>query len=599
VLRSLKWADAKVVRFSLRRPGAVLAVAASLVVAAVLAVLGMGGEFLPPFNEGTLTVNLQAEPGTSLAESDRLGRRLEDLLLGVPEVLSVARRTGRAEMDEHAEGVQSSELDVRLMEHERPRPGWWYAMVRAVPGLNRYGVEEAGRPHEQVLADIRERVTRLPGVKVNIGQPISHRLDHVLSGVRAQVVVKVFGPDLRVLRDAGENLQERMAKVPGVVDLQIEPQVEVSQVRVEVLRDEAKVYGLAPGDVARLLETAYRGRVVSEILDGDRRFDLVVWYDEASRTNPTVIGATLLDTPSGRKVALSQVARVLDTTGPNALNREGVQRRVVVSCNVQGRDLAGVVADIRRETTPVAESLRGRAGEYRVELGGQFEAQQQASLRLLLLGTLAMAGVLLLLTKALESWRAALQVFANVPLAAIGSVVALLLTNRPTSAALHAVPWWQIPAVWLGATSLSLAHWVGFITLVGIVSRNGILMVSHYLHLMRHEGERFDEHMIVRGSLERLAPVLMTAGVAVIGLVPLAMGAGQTGKEILHPLAVVVIGGLVASTLLDQFVTPALFFSFGHKAYERGITPSADGVATDRLAASFAVDAHAINRIMT
>jgi Cu/Ag efflux pump CusA len=423
-------------------------------------------------------------------------------------------------------------------------------------------------------------------VKLNIGQPISHRLDHVLSGVRAQVAVKVFGPDLRVLRDTAESLQDRMARVPGVVDLRVEPQVEVSQVRVEVLREQAKEYGLAPGDVARLLETAYRGRAVSEILDGDRRFDLVVWYDEASRRDPAAIGATLLDTPSGRKVALSQVARVLDTTGPNALNREGVQRRVVVSCNVQGRDLAAVVADIRRETAPVAEGLRGRAGEYRVEYGGQFEAQRQANLRLLLLGTLAVVGVLLLLTKALESWRAALQVMVNVPLAAVGSVVALLLTNRPDAAALHAAPWWRVPAVWLGATSLSLAHWVGFITLVGIVSRNGILMVSHYLHLMRHEGERFDEHMIVRGSLERLAPVLMTAGVAVIGLVPLAMGAGQTGKEILHPLAVVVIGGLVASTLLDQLVTPALFFTFGRGVYDHGLPPD-DDAAVNRLAATF------------
>jgi CzcA family heavy metal efflux pump len=588
LLRSLKWADAKVVRFSLRRPRVVLGVAAALSALAVLAVLGMGGEFLPPFNEGTLTINVQAEPGTSLAESNRLGRRVEDLLLEVPEVQSVARRTGRAEMDEHAEGVHSSELDVRLQEHEPPRPGWWNAVARAVPGLNRYGVDAVGRPRDQVLADIRDRVTRLPGVKVNIGQPISHRLDHVLSGVRAQIAIKVFGPDLRVLRDAAESIQERMAKVLGVVDLQIEPQVEVSQVRVEVLREQAKEYGLAPGDVARLLETAYRGRAVSEILDGDRRFDLVVWYDEASRRDPAAIGATLLDTPSGRKVALSQVARVLDTTGPNVLNREGVQRRVVVSCNVHGRDLVAVVAEIRRETAPVAKGLRDRAGEYRIEYGGQFEAQRQANLRLLLLGALAVVGVLLLLTKALESWRAALQVLANVPLAAIGSIVSLLLTNRPDAAALHEVPWWRVPSVWLGATSLSLAHWVGFITLVGIVSRNGILMVSHYLHLMRHEGEQFDEHMIVRGTLERLAPVLMTAGVAVIGLLPLAMGAGQTGKEILHPLAVVVIGGLVASTLLDQLVTPALFCTFGRKVSERRLSPDEHYAASERLAASFA-----------
>ncbi|HZY86487.1 MAG TPA: efflux RND transporter permease subunit, partial [Gemmataceae bacterium] len=579
LLRALKWLDARVVRFALRHPRPILGATAVLATLSVLSVLGMGGEFLPPFNEGTLTVNVQAEPGTSLKESDRLGRRVEDLLLGVPEVLSVARRTGRAEMDEHAEGVYSSELDVRLLEHERPRPGWAYAALRAIPGLGRWGVEAVGRPREQVLADVRDRVTSLPGVKVNVGQPISHRLDHIMSGVRAQVAVKVFGPDLRALRDAAQDVQDHMRRVPGVVDLQVEPQVEVSQVRLEVRREEAQRYGLAPGDVARLLETAYRGRVVSEVLDGDRRFDLVVWYDDYSRSDPAVVGATLLDTPSGRKVALDQVARVLDTTGPNTLNREGVQRRVVVSCNVQGRDLAAVVRDVRREVAPVERKLRALSGGYRVEYGGQFEAQQQANRRLLLLGTLAVLGVFLVLCKALESWRAAVQVLANVPLAAVGSVVALLLTNRPGTAALAAAPWWRWPEVWLHATSLSVAHWVGFITLIGIVSRNGILMISHYIHLMKYEGEQFTEGMIVRGSLERLAPVLMTAAVAVIGLVPLALGAGQTGKEVLHPLAVVVIGGLVASTLLDQVVTPALFYTFGRKVYSHGFGRGEDGAA--------------------
>jgi CzcA family heavy metal efflux pump len=579
LLRGLKWLDARVVRFALRHPRPILATVGVLVALSVLGVLGMGGEFLPPFNEGTLTVNVQAEPGTNLRESDRLGRRVEELLLGVPEVLSVARRTGRAEMDEHAEGVHSSELDVRLLEHERPRPGWWNAALRAVPGLHRWGVEEVGRPREQVLADVRERVTSLPGVKVNVGQPIAHRLDHLLSGVRAQVAVKVFGPDLRVLRDTAQDVQAQVRQVPGVVDLQVEPQVEISQVRLEVKREEAQQYGLAPGDVARLLETAYRGRVVSEVLDGDRRFDLVVWYDEESRSDPAVIGSTVLDTPSGRKVALEQVARVLDTTGPNTLNREGVQRRIVVSCNVQGRDLTAVVRDIQARVGPVERKLQGLAGGYRVEYGGQFEAQQQANRLLLVLGALAVLGVFGVLCKALESWQAAVQVLANVPLAAIGSVVALVLTNRPDGAALAAVSWWRWPEVWLHATSLSVAHWVGFITLIGIVSRNGILMISHYIHLMRHEGEQFTEAMIVRGTLERLAPVLMTASVAVIGLVPLALGAGQTGKEILHPLAVVVIGGLAASTLLDQVVTPALFYTFGRKVYGHDPGPARVGLA--------------------
>lgn len=586
LLRSLKWLDAGVVRFSLRHPYPLLVIVAALIVISVLSVFGMGGEFLPPFNEGTLTINMVAEPGTRLQESDRLGQRMEALLLAVPEVRSVTRRTGRAEMDEHAEGVHSSELDVRLTEHEQPKPEWIFTLMRAVPGLHGLGVETIGRPREIVLADIRDRATSLPGVQVNIGQPISHRLDHIMSGVRAQIAVKVFGPDLRTLRDSAQDIQDRMRLVPGVVDLQIEPQVEISQVRLEVKRDDAKEYGLAPGDVARLLETAYKGRVVSEILDGDRRYGLVVWYDEQARSDPAIIGSTVLDTPSGRKVALEQVAQVLDTTGPNTLNRENVQRRIVVSCNVHGRDLASVVRNIQEQLTPLDQKLRDIPGSYHIEYAGQFEAQYQANQRLLLLGIVALFGVFLLLCKALESWRAAVQVLVNIPLAAIGSVVALLLVNRPEWPILSAMPWWRWPEVWLQGITLTVAHWVGFITLTGIVSRNGIMMISHYIHLMKHEGERFDENLIVRGSLERLAPVLMTASVAIIGLIPLALGAGQTGKEILHPLAVVVIGGLLVSTLLDQIVTPALFFTFGRRVYEHRFDYSRDGETTERIANS-------------
>jgi CzcA family heavy metal efflux pump len=565
LLRWLKWLDERLLRLALRHPWPILVGVGVLALLSKLAVAWMGEEFLPPFNEGTLTVNVQTEPGTSLEESGRVASRAEALLLQVPEVVSVARRTGRAELDEHAEGVHSSELDVRLVEHERPKPGWAPALLRAVPGLHGWGVETAGRPHDEVRADLRDRLANLPNVKVNVGQPISHRLDHVLSGVRAQLAVKVFGPDLRALRAAAQDVQEKMRTVPGVVDLQVEPQVEVPQLRLTVKRKEAARHGLTPGDVARLLETAYRGRRVSVVADGERIFDLVVWYDEQSRNSPEEIGKTILDTPSGRKVALEEVAEVRQATGPNTVNREHAERRVVVSCNVQGRDLGSVVADVRRELRPVEEGLP--AG-YRIEYGGQFEAQQEAGGRLLLLGAVAVVGVFLLLWKCLGSWRAALQVLlVNLPLAALGSVIALLLVNRPSAAALAAVPWWQWPRVWVAATTLSVAHWVGFITLIGIVSRNGILMISHYLYLMKHEGEKFDEKMIVRGSLERLAPVLMTAGVAVMGLLPLALGAGQVGKEILHPLAVVVIGGLVDSTLLDQLVTPVVFYHFGRRVY--------------------------------
>jgi CzcA family heavy metal efflux pump len=569
VLRSLKWLDEKLIRWSLRHPWKIVTAVAVLAVGSKAIVFWMGSEFLPPFNEGTVTVSVTLEPGASLRESVRVAERAETLMLQVPEVVSICRRTGRAEMDEHAEGVNNSEIDVRLTPHEVPRPGWGNAVLRAIPGLHTLGVERTGRPHDQVLADLRDRLTVLPNVNINVGQPISHRLDHMVSGVRAQVAVKVFGPDLRELREATHDLEARMSKIPGVVDLQIEPQVEIPQLRLKVKREEAARYGLAPGDVARLLETAYRGRVVSTVLDDDRYFQLVVWYDEASRGNPSAINQTILETPSGRKVALGQVAEVLETSGPNTLNHEHVQRRIVVSCNVQGRDLGGVVADIQAQARPVEEALGQLAGSYRVEVGGQFEAQQEAGWRLLVLGTLSVVGVFCLLWKCLESWRAALMVLLiNLPLAAVGSVAALLIMNRPDWSALQAAPAWQWPRIWASATTLSVAHWVGFITLIGIVSRNGIMMISHYIHLMRHEGEGFTEEMIVRGSLERLAPVLMTALTAIIGLIPLALGAGQPGKEILHPLAIVVIGGLLDSALMDQVVTPAVFWKFGRQVVQ-------------------------------
>lgn len=566
-LRWLKQIDAALLRFTLRNATPILLGVAALVALSCASIVWMGGEFLPPFNEGTLTISLRMEPGTSLNESQRVGERAERLILDVPETMSLSRRTGRAELDEHAEGVNSSEIDVRLVEHRVPKLGVFYTALRLIPIAHLWGYDSIGRPRAEVVADIRDRIANIPGAAVNIGQPISHRLDHMMSGVRAQIAVKVFGPDLRELRTAAYDIQDRMQSIPGVVDLQIEPQVEISQVRLKVKRDEASRYGLAPGDVAELLETAYKGRVVSQVLDEDRYFSLVVWYDEASRADPEVINETILETPSGRRVALGQVAEVLDTTGPNTLHRERVQRRVVVFCNTQGRDLASVVGDIQSALAPVEANLRELPGGYSVEYGGQFQAQQDANRRLAALGALSVLGVFLLLCKALESWRAALQVLVNIPLAAFGSVVTLLIVNQPDWSALAEAPWWEWPRLWAGATNLSVAHWVGFITLIGVVSRNGIMMISHYLHLMRHEGESFSEEMIVRGSLERLAPVMMTAMTSFIGLLPLLFGGGQSGKEILHPLALVVFGGMLASTILDQVVTPALFFRFGRGIY--------------------------------
>lgn len=550
LVRLLKRADERILRTTLRYPIPILALVAVLAVAAIASVAFMGGEFLPPFDEGTLTVNVLAEPGTSLDESDRIGSLAERRLLEVKEVAATARRTGRAEEDEHAEGVHYSEIDVRLRVGD--------------------GARERGK--EEVLADVRERLASIPGVVISIGQPISHRLDHILSGIRAQIAVKIFGPDLPALREAAQLAHDAMRGVPGVVDLQIEPQVEIPQVKVEILREEASRLGLTVEDVAAVAETALRGAVVSEILDRQRTFDLVVWLDEAARDDVAAIRALLLDTPSGARVPLSQVARVVESSGPNTIHRENVLRRVVVSCNVSERDLLSVVTDVKRAVEgEVVPALRPG---YFVQYGGQFEAQREAETRLLVLGSLAVAVVFFLLVQCLGSWRAALQVLANVPLAAIGSVIALFLAYGTSPV-------------------LSLAHWIGFITLVGIVSRNGIMMISHYIHLMKYEGEKFDEEMVVRGSLERLVPVLMTALTTVIGLLPLALGAGETGKEILHPLAIVVIGGIVSSTLLDQIVTPALFFRFGRRVYAGASGPAVvEEIEIPRALLAAAYDKH-------
>lgn len=566
LVRWLKAVDRRLLHFTLRHAYVVLFVVALLVVASVASIAWMGGEFMPDFNEGTLTIEATAPPSTSLEESDRIGTLVEKMLLEVPEVTRVSRRTGRAELDEHAENVNHSEMDVGLMPPQKNKPGWWAAFLRAIPGLRRFGIERVGRPRDEILTEIRDKITEMPGVAFNIGQPISHRLDHMMSGIRAQIAVKVFGTDLEILREKAHAIERLMAQVPGVTDLYVEAQVEIPQIRVTVKRAEALRYGLTPEEIARALETAFQGRTVSQVLEGQRLFDLVVWFDRSARHDVEVIRGTPLSTPSGGRVALGTVADVTETTGPNTINRENIVRRIVVQSNVAGRDLAGVVADIRRAVSQqVVPTL---PPGYFIEYGGQFEAQQEANLRLAILSAFSVAGIFGLLVKCLGSWRGAVQVMVNIPLAAIGSVVALLLTNRPPADVLAQTTWWELPRVWIGATTLSLAHWVGFITLVGIVCRNGIMMISHYIHLMRHEGEKFDEHMIVRGSLERLAPVLMTAATAIIGLVPLALGAGQSGKEILHPLAVVVIGGLVSSTLLDQVVTPALFYKFGRKVYE-------------------------------
>ncbi len=516
VVRLLKRYDERLLRWTLAHTDAVIAATAFLFLTSVCTLPFVGTEFLPQFNESSLTINLLTQPGTSLAESDRVGAVAEKILLGVPEVVATGRRTGRAELDEHAEGVHYSEIDVDLKPSERER--------------------------KQVIADIRSRLALVPGVVVNIGQPISHRIDHLMSGVRAQIAIKIFGDNLEVLRAKAEELRRIVAGVEGATDVQVEKQTLVGQLRFEVNREEAARYGLRPGEIADTLETALNGRKVSEAIESQRKYDVVVRYDDTARSSLDALKTATVDTPAGIQIPVSAVASIVDRPGPNQILRENTRRRIVVMANTEGRDLGSVVSDIKKRLS----NFRLPEG-YFIEYDGQFEAQREATAKLGLLSACSALAILLLLVRALGDWRAALQVMVNIPLALIGAILAMLLTGGV----------------------FSVATLVGFVSLVGITSRNGIMMISHYIHLMKEEGEEFSEQMVIRGSLERLSPVLMTALTAGLSLVPLALSTGQPGREILQPLAVVVLGGIVTSTLLDQLVTPAVFYRFGRPIAEK------------------------------
>ena len=526
LVRWIKKQQRRILHWTLGHPYKVMAGAAVLVIASVAAVPFMGREFLPTFNEGTVTVNLLAVPGTSLSESDRIGALAEKLILQVPEAVSTGRRTGRAELDEHAEGVHYTEIDVDLHASKRSRA--------------------------QILDDVRHRLDQLPGIVVNIGQPISHRLDHLLSGVRAQIAIKIFGDELDGLRGKAQEVYAAVTKVPGAVDVQIEKQVLIPQLTIRVKRDQAKKYGLQPGDLAERLEGALAGRVVGQVLDGQKTFDVLVRFDDSARADPAAIGNALVDTPVG-KVPLRVLADVGEASGPNQIVRENAQRRIVVSANVAGRDLGAVVRDIQAAVGEHVD-LSG----YFVQYGGQFESQQAATRLIALLSLIAFALIFVVLYSHFKDWRLVLQILLNIPLALVGAVAAVLLTDR----------------------IFSVATLVGFITLCGIASRNTIMMISHYVHLVKEEGEKLDIHMVVRGSLERLVPVLMTAFTAGLALVPLVLAAGQPGKEILHPVAVVILGGLASATLLDLVVTPAVFYKFGRPALQSLLSAESDRVVS-------------------
>jgi heavy-metal exporter, HME family len=514
LVRLLKRYNRSLLAFAFRYPRLLMATAGFAVVAAAVGATVLPRSFLPPFNEGTFTVNMLFNPGISLAESNRVGLISEKLLLAIPEVKAVGRRVGRAELDEHAEGVHSSEVEVEL--------------------------KPSGRRKTEIVADIRAQLSALP-VAVNVGQPISHRLDHMLSGVRAQIALKIFGEDLDTLRSIAEQMRLQLAGIPGIVDLQVEKQVRIPQLEIRVDYPRAALYGLQPAVVTEQLERLSNGRVVSRVIDGYRRFDVVLRLPDGQRTTQG-LGDLLLETPAGW-VPVRQVAEVAETDGPNQILRENSRRRVVVLANSDGKtNMARIIADIRRE---VADTKLPEG--YFTSLEGTFQAQEEASRTIGALSVVSLAFIFAILYSRYRSAIFTLIIMGSVPLALIGSVVALWVAGQP----------------------LSVASMIGFITLTGIATRNGILKTSHYINLALREQMPFGPELVVRGSLERLTPVLMTALAAGVALVPLLIDPAAPGKEILHPVAVTIFGGLISATALDTLLTPVLFLRYGRKPLER------------------------------
>ena len=526
LVRHLKRGNEALLHWAFAHRAAVFASVAAAVVVAGIAAYLMPRSFLPPFNEGTLLV---IDP----VQSRHLARGI-----------APARLHRRKDRRAGARGALGRPPH-RPRRARRARRG--RAQQRA-----RCRSRPLGAPKEEVYADIRSRLSVLP-VSINIGQPIAHRLDHMLSGVRAQIALKIYGEDLDTLRRLAETLRERLAGIAGLVDLQVEKQVLIPQVRIHLDYERAALYGMTPAAVSQALEAMSNGRRVSQIVEGNRRFDVVMRLADQDRST-TGLGDLLIATPSGH-VPLRLLAEVEEGDGPNQIQRENAQRRIAVFGNGDGkRDMAAIIADIRRV---VAETNWPQG--YTTQLEGTFQAQEEAALRIGVLSLLSLALVFIVLYSRYNSTALVLIIMANIPLALIGSVIALYIAGQP----------------------LSIASMIGFITLAGISARNGILKISHYINLALHEGEQFGRALIVRGSLERLTPVLMTALSAGLALIPLLFGADEAGREILHPVAVTIFGGLLSATALDTLLTPLLFLVFGRKPLERLIEKAkADGMAT-------------------
>ena len=513
VSRTLKVWYKKALEWALCYKKIVIGTSAALLIFTIVIMTGLGRSFLPPFNEGSLTINISTMPGVSLEESDNMGRMAEEILLDIPEIQTVARKTGRAELDEHALGVNVSEMEAPFELDKRSR--------------------------DEFLADVRQRLGELKGVNIEIGQPISHRIDAMLSGTKANIAIKLFGNDLNKLYNIGGQIKEAIQGIDGIADLTLEQQIERPQLQIKPKRDMLAKYGIPLPEFSEFINVALSGKVVSQVYEGGKVFDLTVKVHDDDKANMEQIGNLMIDA-NGQKVPLHYVAEILPLVGPNTISRENVQRKIVVSANVAGRDLNGVVKDIQKT---VGEQITLPEG-YHVEYGGQFESEQAASRTLFLTSVISILLIFLLLFNEFHSMPLSGIIMLNLPLAIIGGVLSIWFTSGIIS----------IPAI------------IGFISLFGIATRNGILLVSHYNHL-RSEGMSLHDS-VVHGSLDRLNPILMTALTSALALIPLAVGGDLPGNEIQSPMAQVILGGLLSSTLLNGFVFPIMYLLLNHKQKE-------------------------------
>ncbi len=512
LVRKLKQGYLPTLEFCLNHKNRIILVAGLLVVISMSVLPYMGRSFLPEFNEGTLNISVATVPGTSLVESDKIGKMVEDILLSHSAVLTTARRTGRTEMDEHSMGSHAHELEVRI--------------------------DLSNSTKEKLLEELRNNLTLVPGTFIAIGQPISHRIDHMLSGTRANIAVKIFGPDLYELRQFAQQVKKQMENVIGIVDLAVDQQTDIPQVRIIADREKMALYGLRVADLDEMIDIAFLGIKTSQIFEPNSRHDLVVRYAPEYRKDLNAIRNSLIDTPNGGKIPLEMVADIIVEKGPNYISRENVQRKIVVQANVSGRDLLGVVEEIKSNINNNVLFPNG----YYIEYGGQFESAQEASRTVAILSIFSIIAILVVLYMEFGNFRQAILVMVNLPLALIGGIVSIYFTDG----------------------IITIASLVGFITLFGIAVRNGILMVSHYNYLMEKEGKSLGD-AIIQGSMERLNPVLMTALTTGLALLPLALAGEKPGSEIQSPMSIVILGGLLTATFLNLIVVPVLFAKWGRK----------------------------------